>query len=57
MKYALTIITAFAASVAQAHEVALPHSHETTNPLVVAAIATAALTVITLMALRNKNDV
>jgi hypothetical protein len=57
MKYALTIITAFAASVAQAHEVALPHSHETTNPLVVAAIATAALTVITLVALRNKNDV
>jgi len=57
MKYALTTITAFAASVAQAHEVALPHSHETTNPLVVAAIATAALTVITLMALRNKNDV
>jgi hypothetical protein len=57
MKYALTTMLAFAASVAQAHEVALPHSHETTNPLVVAAIATVAFTVIVLVALRNKNDV
>jgi uncharacterized GH25 family protein len=57
MKYALTTMLAFAASVAQAHEVALPHSHETTNPLVVAAIATVAFTAIVLVALRNKNDV
>ena len=57
MKYALTTITAFAASVAQAHEVALPHSHETTNPLVVAAIATVAFTVIALAVFRSKNDV
>ena len=56
MKYALTTMLTFVASAVQAHEIALPHSHEAINPLVTAAVTTAVSLVLLVAAFRHRNS-